>query len=234
MKKVLYLLLLGTLGLFLLGTSCEQRVQIPVPLPEVSVETPEINLGFKVVKPTGTEEIFEDFEAYGQGQTAPFGPWKILPGFNAPHVEEGIQADKTIGKVLKAGDDQGIFVPASWEDLIIECNFNGVDGGAIFFRLTEDGQKGFYFIMENPGRVSLHKFAGSLDISLAENTSVNNISNGWNYLKIVANRQNVKVYINGRKLIDVNDPDIFSGGVGLAMKSWNTIFYDNVRIEVIE
>ena len=100
-----------------------------------------MEFGFKVVKPTGTEDFFEDFESYGQGEVAPFGPWKILG--KAPHVEEGVQADKTIGKVLKVDDGQGVFTPGEWMNFILECNLNreGSAEGRVYFRLSDDGKK---------------------------------------------------------------------------------------------
>ncbi|ADA66256.1 MAG: Uncharacterized protein XD64_0471 [Thermotoga sp. 47_83] len=169
--KILFLLFLVTASLLLMmGTSCESRVQVPVPLPKVDVEMPKVDLGFKVVEPTGTEDFFEDFEAYGQGQVAPFGPWKVLG--KAPHVEEGVQADKTIGKVLKVIIDRGVFTPGEWTNFILECNLKreGSAEGRVYFRLSEDGKKSFYVIFSECG-ISLHKFAGSIDMKIAENSS---------------------------------------------------------------
>jgi len=231
MKRLLLLLVaLGSLILFV-GTSCESRVQVPVPLPEVNVEVPKVDLGFKVVKPTGTEDFFEDFESYGQGEVAPFGPWRVLG--RAPHVEEGVQADKTIGKVLRVDIDRGIFTPGEWTNFTLECNLKreGSAEGKVYFRLSEDGKKGFYVSFSEYG-VALHKFAGSIDMKIAENKSFK-LSDDWMYLKVIANGERIEVFLNGKKVIDVTDPDVFSGGIGMAT-TFQTVFFDNVRVETIE
>ncbi|PLV56888.1 family 16 glycoside hydrolase [Thermotoga sp. SG1] len=231
-RLILLFVIVGAMILFV-GTSCESRVQVPVPLPEVKVEVPEVELGFKVVKPTGTEDLFEDFESYGQGEVAPFGPWKVLEGFNAPHVEEGVQADKTIGKVLRADIGRGIFTLGEWTNLTLECNLKreGSAEGRVYFRLSEDGKKGFYVSFSEYG-VALHKFAGSIDMKIAENKGVK-LSGDWMYLKILAEGERIEVFLNGKKVIDVTDSDVFSGGIGMAT-TFQTVFFDNVRVETIE
>ncbi|WP_235231245.1 MULTISPECIES: DUF1080 domain-containing protein [Thermotoga] len=191
-----------------------------------------MDLGFKVVKPTGTEDFFEDFESYGQGQVAPFGPWKVLE--ESPHVEEGVQPDKTIGKILRVEGNQGIFTPGEWTNFILECNLrlNGIlADGIVLFRLSDDAKKGFYVNINLFG-ASLHKFAGSIDMKIAENTSVKASEDVWHYLKLVVNGQNIKVYLDGKKIIDVQDPDVFPGGIGFA-RAEDTAFYDNVRVETL-
>ena len=62
--------------------------------------------GFRVVKAEGGEVFLEDFNTYGMGKTPPFGEWKSK-GSNI-HIEESIQPNGMIGKVLRV--ERGMFI----------------------------------------------------------------------------------------------------------------------------
>lgn len=233
--KIFQIVIFFTLLFFLLATSCEKKVEIPIPLPKVpGVEVPPV--GFKVVKPTGTEVFFEDFESYGMGEVAPFGPWKFLG--KPPHVEEGVQPNRMIGKILKVeSPDQVLYLTEAWRDFVLELNAKIIHVGysalKVFFRLSEDGKRGYYVSVPG-GRVSLWKFAGATQVEIAKSADFD-VGGDWFYLRIEAVGDQIRVYHNGRKVIDVRDPDpslMVPGGIGLSSDYWDN-YYDNVRVEVI-
>ena len=155
--KIFQIVIFFTLFFFLLATSCERKIEIPIPLPKVpGVEVPPV--GFKVVKPTGTEAFFEDFESYGMGEVAPFGPWKFLG--KPPHVEEGVQPNRMIGKILKVeSPDQVLYLTEAWRDFVLELNAKIIHVGysalKVFFRLSEDGKRVYYVKCARRSRLSV-------------------------------------------------------------------------------
>ena len=190
---------------------------------------------FKVVGSTGNESLFDDFSAYGVGKTAPFGIWKAKG--SSSHIEESIQPDGKTGNILTVtnGGDY-IYTDTQWTNYIFEVNWK--DGEpALFFRLSEDGNKGYIITKPLGYNTSfiLYKFVNTARQKVAESGGYDNKGGQWMYIRTEVNGGNIKLFVNGEKLLDINDFDnaLASGGVGLG-SSYGTVHYDNVRVEEIK
>jgi len=171
----------------------------------------------------------EDFEKYGVGQTPPFGPWV---GDKKVSVTMGVQKNKQIGKILKV-----------WEYNKI-CNQNLKVKNAIF---TVDFIRNivFYFrvVNKNPfvgylvsafahnGEVNLEKVAGDIKIKVAQNNIQPNNSK-WHTIKIVANNSHIKVFMDDKLAIDINDNDnsLQKAGFICLEGSCCDSYFDNIQV----
>lgn len=187
--------------------------------------------GFIVVRQRGGELFFDDFSLYGTGRVAPFGPWTRIKDQPA-HIEEGIQPDGTTGKICVIGGDRsGIFTSDNFSDVVLEVNAKPDRGiGAIFFRVSSDGLKGYYIKSAGEGPVELWKFAGGTSQKIAQSAYIKT-NYKWVYYRIEAKKGRITVYFNGNKVIDIvdDDPSLSSGGIGLGSRG-GVVYYDNVRV----
>lgn len=239
MNSVKYFLYFAVIAMiFALLFGCSSIMQIAEKSEKAMGVAKEVSQGEKgvlVVRPTGKEEFFEDFELYGLGQTAPFGPWKTK-GLSA-HIEEAVQPDGKIGKILNVGSGGNnlIYLEKDWRNYILELNW--VDGEpGIYFRISSDGNKGYYITkgLGYMSRVQLYKFVGASSLKIAEGKG-SNAGAEWSYWRVEVRGGDIKVYLNGEKMIDIvdNDDSLSKGGIGLGSK-YGDVNFDNIRVRLIQ
>jgi len=186
----------------------------------------------KVVSREGGEVFFDDFSTYGVGQQAPFGEWKIRSN-GSYHIEEGVQPNGNIGKVLKTDNNGVLYIAADWKDYLLEVNTKDGEPG-VYFRVSDDGSKGYYVTKElgHMTGLRLYKFAGSQKKKIAESQGMD--TKDWYYVRIELRGAEIKAFINGKKLIDIidNDASLSSGGIGVG-SCYGGVYFDNVRVAPI-
>ena len=187
--------------------------------------------GRKVVKWDPSALFFDDFNKYPLGVVAPFGPWKNIN--TDAHIEKGVQPDKSVGNILKAGDGI-LMLNYSFKYFTLEFNFKiiGFNATVVYFLLNGDATAGYHVDKgygDSP--VTLNKFAGSTQMQIAKSSGFE-VGDDWNYGKIKVTPSSIEVYINGTKYIDMpnNDPSLQEGAIGLA----GSVYYDNIKITPIK
>lgn len=232
MKSVKFFL--AVVVVFLFGCSSSKQVlEDSIKVMELAKEVSHSEKGPQVVKSTGTDEFFENFESYGLGQTAPFGPWKAKG--SSPHIEEAVQPDGKIGKILHVESNDFIYLDKNWENYILELNWKDSEPG-IYFRISSDGNKGYYITKElgSMSRVKLFKFVGSSSQKIAEGKG-SNAGQEWSYWRVEVIGGNIKVYLNGEKMVDIvdNDESLSKGGIGVGSKYGGANF-DNIKVQLLQ
>ncbi len=189
--------------------------------------------GRKVVKWDPSALFFDDFNKYPLGVVAPFGPWKNIN--TDAHIEKGVQPDKSVGNILKAGDGI-LMLNYSFKYFTLEFNFKVEPLEKqlrVYFLLNGDATAGYYVDKDWGGSpVTLNKFAGSTQMQIAKSSGFE-VGDDWNYGKIKVTPSSIEVYINGTKYIDMpnNDPSLQEGAIGL---SRGGAYYDNIKITPVK
>lgn len=170
----------------------------------------------------------DDFESYGLGQEAPFGPWNKIIGAN---IEQHVEMSNRIGKVLKCNRGTirpGVFVDKSWDNYAFQVEAKAEEG-RIYFRLTKRAEAGYYLQFGWVNDVLLCKFAGESSQVIAR-VRRNFDYGSWNLFLIRVIGDRIRVYVNGFKIIDVidKDPLLRSGGIGF--NGWIWSYFNNVRV----
>lgn len=204
------------------ASSCEMKVSL------------SLQLGPRVVSPAGTEDVFEDFEAYSVGQVLPSGGWSAFGGL--PTVEEGIQADGLIGKYLRVDSGEGIRRIGHWRDFILEMNVKRSAPWSVlkvYFRLSDDAEKGYYLVggAQDVG-FSLYKFnRGEGKDVLLGRKDLFDPGGDWFYLGIEVSGGEIKVRVNDEEILTAKDESPLSPGGFAIASEFDAIFCDNIRIE---
>jgi hypothetical protein len=174
----------------------------------------------------------EDFEKYGIGQTAPFGPWK---GDKFP-VKIGVQKNGQVGKILTTYEYRKICLSnIKVKDFIIEVDW--IKNITLWFRVIN--QKPFigYVVSayDYNGEVVLEKVAGNTKIKIAQN-KIKPSHTKWHTLKVIAKGPNIKVYMDGQLAIDIidNDKTMQQAGTICVGGACCTSYVDNIKIYKIE
>jgi len=234
-KYFLFFVVIFVISASIFGCNAGKIVERGV-VKEVTKVAGEVSQGKKgphVVTPTGTERFFENFESYGVGQVAPFGPWKAK-GSRA-HIEEAVQPNGKIGKILHVEEPDFIYLDKDWGNYILELNWKDGEPG-IYFRISSDGNKGYYITkgLGYMSRVRLYKFVGSSSQKIAEGKG-SNAGQEWSYWRVEVIGGNIKVYLNGEKMIDIvdNDESLSKGGIGIGSR-YGGVNYDNIRVKLLK
>ena len=175
----------------------------------------------------------ETFEKYGNGQSVPFGLWS---GKGA-YITIGVQADNHVGKVLYINGDSPMVCISNVKvkDFILDVDilkYNPV----IYFRYSENPKAG-YRIRFSWSDILLEKIAGDIKSLVAKNKYGDLDTNKWYHIKIVAKDSNIKVYINGKNVIDITDNDKFmnrEGKICFGEDGSYPYYIDNVQVRKIQ
>lgn len=170
----------------------------------------------------------DDFESYGLGQEAPFGPWKKIEGAN---IVQHVEMNNRIGKVLSCNRGTGrpgVFIDRWWDNYAIQVEAKAEEG-RIYFRLTQNAEAGYYLDFGWGSQVLLSKFAGGSSQVIAR-VKRNFDNNNWNLFLIKVIKHRILVYVNGFKIIDIvdNEPLLERGGIGFS--GWIWAYFNNVKV----
>ncbi|WP_457569673.1 CsgG/HfaB family protein [Desulfurobacterium sp.] len=171
----------------------------------------------------------EDFEKYGLGQMAPFGPWQ---GKNVK-VVQAVQRDGRIGKVAEL-NGKVCLAGRMYKDFQITLNkeIGGYKDLGIIFRASENPSAG-YEVVFGPDWVGVFKFAGDSRVKIAENRFRPKNVNGWFTVNLKVKGSKIEAFVDDKKLIDItdNDPALNRPGFICLRKAGSDPFkIDNVKI----
>ena len=151
--------------------------------------------------------------------------WEPEPGTGTWVIQNGVyngQGDRCASK-------------NSHTDAIVELDMRTIDPGAntwetawVNFRYT-DRHNRYYLLIHTTGVVELTKLVNSTATILAENGSGYVDPLAWNRVRIENTGTNIKVFINGAPVFDVNDSDLTQGQVALE-SYFSRCQFDNVTI----
>jgi curli biogenesis system outer membrane secretion channel CsgG len=190
-------------------------------------------------KETAGKLIFsEDFEKYGIGQTPPIGDFT---GNNAS-IATVVDANKRITKaVVLKGGGKICNKNLQLKNLILEADYNVIhnycDAGYVYLRVRENPVIAYRIHLTGCGEFSVDKVAGNSSVQIAS-IKVKDVKpvNNWTHVKIVLNNSNLKVYANGRLVIDINDndPGMDAAGYVCFERRLEDVNYDNIKIYNLE
>jgi len=180
-----------------------------------------------LVAPTGRVLFADDFDADTLGHWRPDqeGVWAIRHGALRGELPDRKQERSLI---MIAGSD--------WRDVRVDldvCGMRGVDKGVVF---RASGNQGIAVDLRGPGYDDVVLYRGRYQFGKA--TAIN--PNGqWHHLRIEAIGPRYRVFINGRLVIEHEDPKrvvpgriglpAYTGGVGQC-----TVYYDNVVVTALD
>jgi hypothetical protein len=135
------------------------------------------------------------------------------------------------------GEEWGISTHGPLEDFYLEATFttgsecSGLDRYGVLARAPEP-DRGYVFGFSCDGRYRLYKWDGQNYVGLQEWASTSHIqpgSNQTNRLGFWANGNTIRLYANGRLLVEIQDSTFDEGVFGLLVGSVNT---DNLKVFV--
>ncbi|GAX87066.1 conserved hypothetical protein [Lebetimonas natsushimae] len=171
-------------------------------------------------KPKPKEKLIfsEDFEKYGIGQTAPFGPWS---GKTA-NIKIATQPNGQLGKVLKfrGYSDAHIclkkyklrnfhlsFYILNTRDRIYECEVN------LDIRKHENPYYAYRIWLNTRGHAVIKKKTSDSTTTIADN-SIKIPKRKWDKVDIYVKDNNIKVYEDNSLIIEINDNDKMLNSAG--------------------
>ncbi|SNZ06756.1 Curli biogenesis system outer membrane secretion channel CsgG [Persephonella hydrogeniphila] len=185
-------------------------------------------------QPEGKLIFSEDFESYGIGQTPPIGDFT---GNNAS-VATVVDANKRITKaVVLRGSGKICNKNLKLKNLILEADYSVVhnycDAGYIYLRVRENPIIAYRLHLTGCGKFSVDKVAGNSSVQIAS-VQVKDIKpvNNWTHVKVIMNNSNLKIYANGRLVIDINDndPGMSTAGYICFGRRLEDVHYDNIKV----
>lgn len=172
----------------------------------------------------------EDFEKYGVGQAAPFGPWS---GKDV-HIKMGAGANGQIGKIAK-------FRGYSSANLCLKAhklrNFhlsfyiaNDTDI-EVDIRKHENPYYAYRITVNSNGWAKIEKRTSDTSIKIAEN-SIKIPRKNWHKIDIYAKDNNLKIYEDNSLIIEINDKDkmLNSAGYICFYRHLGDTFVDDIKI----
>lgn len=184
-----------------------------------------------------TGKLPQGWKIEGTNQKGPLATWKVVEDSSAP------SGDKVLGMIAPNHDFGGTF-NLCWTKgvkflngeikVMFKANKGLEDqGGGVIWRVLD---KGNYYIsrynpLENNFRIyyikdEARKILASARVELPKGN--------WYELKIIQNANHITGYLNGKKLLEVDD-DTFSGtgGVGLWTKADAVTSFDNFEVKTL-
>ncbi|MDR3367250.1 MAG: glycoside hydrolase family 127 protein [Prevotellaceae bacterium] len=173
---------------------------------------------------SGATAFAEDFSDGQAGWVQYGGSFRVENGeYVAGHVEASHPCSKSV------------YPAASFSDFTYDAKVqvNGDGDGGLMFRTSRlsfgpDEYSGYYVGISSSGKkVELGKANGSWQALAAAELNIN--SNRWYHIRIVAQKSNIKIYVDDMKnpKIDHNDASFASGSVGVraysALARWDDI-----------
>jgi hypothetical protein len=237
MKRYISFLLVMIPGLALsacgssliVSTPTSIRTSIPASTPTLApTSTPAST-------PTSTltlfEEDFEDDKA--QGFKFQEGNWRIVVDSEGNRV---LDLDNTSSCCLS----EASFGSTTWADYAVEYRVKFLkvrqDDGTIidlFFRKSEGSFGGAYYIQSITGNwvVVFYVPSGGQDWNVLGSERVLSFSTDiWYFVRVEVQGENIRVFLDDYPLIELQEPSIISGSVGLAIERSIHAQFDDIKV----
>ncbi|MBU4376509.1 MAG: DUF1080 domain-containing protein, partial [Candidatus Omnitrophica bacterium] len=129
-----------------------------------------------------------------------------------------------------------VFTTHTWEDLTLTADIKTVKAGTeqwetawLNFRYQDEANK-YYFLIKKDGTLEFTKKQNGVATQQQKASSYNPLN--WNTVKIIANGNNIKIYVNNNLEFNYTDPSpLYVNGPIAAEARFCYAQFDNVRIQ---